>query len=305
MFGTMSMLLWNGFACSVFIQCGFILAGIVSTTDASSVTIESTSMMSSSSPSGDEESPSIFDHMAKLLADSNDDDRTTSTFDQMNEASTVATSESDSENDESTTIVSIDKSDAVAKTSGQEDQSRNIETTVRNSNVNDTTMGLKSISTEASATTQEDVKSTVKSSTTTTSSPSNPSKVGDRSRVVAKIDIESIRGRALNITGNERRPSMPSMPGGGLIYVTAPPNPASFNAPAMAMGKSAKSQIFSDDLSDVSMDNDGMDLHSSEHMAMMKMMTTKVSPMKAATTTTSAPAIHDPLCQSKVGLIEN
>lgn len=260
----------------------------MSTTDAMSVTTESdmvsiSAMRSSSDPNDtdeeEEEDHSTIDEMAKLLGDSSDG-MTTSTFEQT----TSATSESDGESDESTTIASIGKSDA-AKSSVQSDKIQSIETTVKNLSANDTTESPAEIP-EGTA------KSTVKSSATTTSS---------RSRVVAKIDIESIRGRALNLTGNERRPSMP---GGGLIYVTAPPHSGSFNSPAngpaMAMAKSAKSKIFSDDLSDVSMDNDSMDVHSSEHMAMMKMMTTKTASMKsttAAATTTEA----TPLCQSKVG----
>lgn len=288
------------------------LAGIVSTTDAISVTTESMDMVSismtaSPNPNDDEESK-----MAKLLTDSNA--MTTSTFDQMIEVSTAATSESDGENDESTTIASIDKSDATKNNvqdadrklmrSSSDDKSQNEETTVTNSNANSTTNGVTSITTEAPVNAQEEGKSPVKFSTTN----ANPIRANDRSRVVSKNDIESIRGRALNLTGNERQQPMP----GGIIYVTAPPHSTSFdapaNGPAIAMGKSAKAQIFSDDLSDVSMDNDGMDLHSSEHMAMIKMMTTKASPMRAATQTTTttttastASAIHDPLCQSKVG----
>lgn len=261
----------------------------MSTTDTMSVTTESdmvsiSAMRSSSDPNDtdeeEEEDHSTIDEMAKLLGDSSDG-MTTSTFEQT----TSATSESDGESDESTTIASIGKSDAATKSSVQSDKTPSIETTVKDLNANDTTEAPAGIP-EGTA------KSTVKSSATTTSS---------RSRVVAKIDIESIRGRALNLTGNERRPSMP---GGGLIYVTAPPHSGSFNSPAngpaMAMAKSAKSKIFSDDLSDVSMDNDSMDVHSSEHMAMMKMMTTKTASMKsttAAATTTEA----TPLCQSKVG----
>lgn len=76
-------------------------------------------------------------------------------------------------------------------------------------------------------------------------------KQNDRSRVVSKDDIESIRGRALNFNTTERKQQNPS----GVIYVTAPP--------AQPIPKLSKSF----DLSDVSMDNDGMDIHSSEYMS--------------------------------------
>lgn len=72
-----------------------------------------------------------------------------------------------------------------------------------------------------------------------------------RSGIVSRDDIESIRGRALNFTASDRKPTKSS-----IIYVTAPP----------AVVKMSKSE---DDLSDVSMDNDGMDVHSTEHRAMV------------------------------------
>lgn len=92
----------------------------------------------------------------------------------------------------------------------------------------------------------------------------------DRIRVVSKDDIDLIRGRALNLTGKSTT--------SGVIYVTAPPP---------ALPKSSKS--FSDDLSDVSMDNDGMDFHSSEHVM----------------TTARTPPIHNSECQSKVCNLNN
>lgn len=72
-----------------------------------------------------------------------------------------------------------------------------------------------------------------------------------RSGIVSRDDIESIRGRALNFTATDRKPTKSS-----IIYVTAPP----------AVVKMSK---YEDDLSDVSMDNDGMDVHSTEHRAMV------------------------------------
>lgn len=278
------------------------LAGAVSTTDAISVTTESMEMASASmtaspNPNDNEERHSTIDQMAKLLGDAQS--MTTSTFDQINEVPTTTTpttiSESDDETDESTTIASIIKNTV-------QDVDHKLMTL--SSDANSATNGETSYTTQAPVDTQEETKSSIKSSMTN----AHPMKVHDRSRVVSKNDIESIRGRALNLTGNERPQSMP----GGVIYVTAPPQSTSFdapvNGPAMAMGKSAKAHIFSDDLSDVSMDSDGMDLHSSEHMAMIKMLTTKASSMRPATpmtTTTSTPTIHDPLCQSKVSFSLN
>lgn len=92
-----------------------------------------------------------------------------------------------------------------------------------------------------------------------------------RSRVVSKDVIESIRGRALNITnsGMERQQSS------SFVYVT----------PTMPVAKSMNA--FSGDLSDVNMDDDEDfgDFHGSARV----------------TATTSTPLIHDSECQSKVG----
>lgn len=79
-----------------------------------------------------------------------------------------------------------------------------------------------------------------------------------RSRVVSKDDIESIRGRALNLNSTENKPLKPT----GVIYVTAPP---------------AQNKPMLDDLSDVSMDNDNVDFFSSKHM-------TTQAPVKAVPT---------------------
>lgn len=76
---------------------------------------------------------------------------------------------------------------------------------------------------------------------------SNIFKPNVRSRVVSKDDIESIRGRALNLNSTENKPIKPT----GVIYVTAPP---------------AQNKPMLDDLSDVSMDNDNMEFFSSKHM---------------------------------------
>lgn len=113
--------------------------------------------------------------------------------------------------------------------------------------------------------TQEPVK------TELVSESASPSigKTNGRSRVVSKDDIESIRGRALNFNNTEQKKQKSS----GVIYVTAPPA-----QPAAKLSKSF------DDLSDVSMDNDGMDFHSSEHTE----------------STAPTPLIHDSECLSKV-----
>lgn len=105
----------------------------------------------------------------------------------------------------------------------------------------------------------------------------------DRSRVVSKEDIESIRGRSLNWTNSDRKGAMTS----GVIYVTAPPQ-STVSSSAKAVSKSLKA--FNDDLSDVSMDNDNdnTDFQSSEIVA------------KTSTTIASVPSIHGPMCKSKV-----
>lgn len=120
------------------------------------------------------------------------------------------------------------------------------------------------------------------SQTISSSTIASNNKAKDRSRVVSKDDIESIRGRALNLTNSERKQSTP----GGVIYVTAPPPPP---VPSMSIPKSAKT--FSDDLSDVSMDNDSMDFQSSEHVG------------KTTTTSTTTPSISE--CKAEVRYRQN
>lgn len=110
---------------------------------------------------------------------------------------------------------------------------------------------------------------------TTKSSISKTTVASDRSGVVSKDDIDSIRGRALNITDGEMERQQTS----SFVYVT----------PAMAKSM----HTFGDDLSDVSMDNDGSnDFHTSSHVA---------SSTTSTTTTASTPLIHDSECQSKKG----
>lgn len=154
------------------------------------------------------------------------------------------------------------------------------------------------------------VEEATKSPAISNSTSANTIKVNDRSRVVSKDDIESIRGRALNFTNDERRQSM----AGGVIYVTAPPpspltsaaaaiDEASGKTPDMPVlkSKSAKAKSFNDDLSDVSMDNDGLDSHSKDHST-TSTMTTTTNAMK---TTTFTPSTQDAQCQSKVRFLNN
>lgn len=278
---------------------------MLSTTDATSVTTDRMDMASSSNDdeTDDGDKHSANGPMAKLLADSTA--MTSSTIDEMNEMSTataaavpaLATTQSESDSrtsNESTTTSAVGKSDTFLDASNDSgpaktDESRHSE-------------DATDAPVHAHEADEEETKPTLKPSAI----DAHPIKLNDRSRVVSKTDIESIRGRAINFTGSDRRPMAGA---GGVIYVTAPPpQSAPFDAvaadgpPAMVMPKSAKSNIFSDDLSDVSMENDGMELHSSEHMAMIKMMTTtptttpKASAMKANAPST----VHDPKCQSKV-----
>lgn len=155
------------------------------------------------------------------------------------------------------------------------------------------------------------VEEATKSPAITNSTSANTIKVNDRSRVVSKDDIESIRGRALNFTNDERRQSM----AGGVIYVTAPPSSPLTSAaaaideasgttpdmPVLVKSKSAKAKSFNDDLSDVSLDNDGLDFHSKDHST-TSTMTTTTNAMK---TTTFTPSIQDAQCQSKVRFLNN
>lgn len=119
-------------------------------------------------------------------------------------------------------------------------------------------------------------KSVVITNTPTKSSAiSQPMAVeSDRSRVVSKNDIESIRGRALNITSTGME--MERQQTSAFVFVT----------PSSVQPKSMHS-TFGDDLKDVSMDGDGLDeFHSRSHVEQ--------------TTKPSTPLIHDSECQSKV-----
>lgn len=132
-----------------------------------------------------------------------------------------------------------------------------------------------------STTTEANVDTDENNAQTVTMKYSNKS--ADRSRIVSKEDIESIRGRSLNLTVNEHKMSTTS----GVIYVTAPPSPIASQS-GLAVSKSLKS--FNDDLSDVSMDNDNMDFQSSEFV---------VKPPSTTVTTSAAPH-YGPMCHSEV-----
>lgn len=188
--------------------------------------------------------------------------------------------------------------------------------------INDVTNGPTTTATATATDAIVNVEEATKSPAISSSTSANIIKVNDRSRVVSKDDIESIRGRALNLTSNEHQQSMP----GSVIYVTAPPVPlppssaaaaattedkashptAAPVIPAIVKPKSAKAKSFRDDLSDVSMDNDGLDFQSSEHVAMMTTTTpTTRTTMTGMKTTTLTPLIHDSQCQSKVRFLNN
>lgn len=139
------------------------------------------------------------------------------------------------------------------------------ESTVQNvesENVNSVTNG-PTVTIDIATESQEQTKFDIVSSTMIASTI----KSSDRSRIVSKDDIESIRGRALNLNSTDRKSTT-----SGIIYVTAPPS------------SQKPSKTFSDDLSDVSMDNESMDFHSSEHVV----------------TTAQPSLIHDTECHSKV-----
>lgn len=100
----------------------------------------------------------------------------------------------------------------------------------------------------------------------------------DRSRVISRDDIESIRGRALNITSADHHrilQQQPQQPYSGIVYVTAPTTSA-------FLPRSSSS--FHNDLSNVDIEDI---FPNSEHLA-------------AVPTTTPA---HDAGCQSKVRYI--
>lgn len=109
---------------------------------------------------------------------------------------------------------------------------------------------------------------------TKSSTISQPNAVeSDRSRIVSKNDIESIRGRALNITSTGME--MERQQTSAFVFVT----------PSSVEPKSK--HTFGDDLSDVSMDDGGLDdFHSRSHVEQI--------------TKPSTPLIHDSECQSKV-----
>lgn len=108
----------------------------------------------------------------------------------------------------------------------------------------------------------------------------------DTGRIVVALsndNIESIRGRALNLTNVERKMPVAA----GIVYVTAPSPHA---LPSSAMPRSSFGKAFSGDLSDVSMDADDSDEFNGASTS-------------ATATTTTAPSttsIHESECQSKV-----
>lgn len=151
----------------------------------------------------------------------------------------------------------------------QSNTDADIEDETTNKNANTEHVSASDVTT---MTTETITESHAKSEVVSSSTMASITKSNDRSRIVSKDDIESIRGRALNLSSVEHR-----QPASGVIYVTAPPTPS---MPKM-------SKTFIDDLSDVSMDNDGMEVHSSEHIA----------------TTPSSKSMHQPECTSKVSKI--
>lgn len=239
----------------------------------------------------EKEQPSNVGQMAKLITSMNIVTTIappSPSFVQLNETSTTSLTRIADSND-SHNERSIDA--AITKTDASVDGSKNNvqdtasiliepfvgnesddEPTMKNANanaqrvtINDVTNGSTMTTNVAVTETQEPTKSDAISGSTSASII----KANDRSRVVSKDDIESIRGRALNLTSTERRQQSMS----GAIYVTAP---------TLVMPKASKT--FSDDLSDVSMDNDGLDFKSGEHM----------------TAVPSPPTPYDLECQSKV-----
>lgn len=154
--------------------------------------------------------------------------------------------------------------------------------TMKNANVeHDVTNSLTSQTTSMPLVTvtesEESVetKSVIITNTPTKSSAiSQPNAVeNDRSRVVSKNYIESIRGRALNITSTDMQ--MERQQTSAFVFVT----PSSVQPKSM--------HTFGDDLSDVSMDDDGLDdFHIRSHVEQ--------------TTKPSTPLLHDSECQSKV-----
>lgn len=153
--------------------------------------------------------------------------------------------------------------------------------TMKNANVkHDVTNSLTSQTTSMPLVTMTESEESVETksvitNTSTKSSAISQPKAGenDRSRVVSKTDIESTRGRALNITSNGMK--MERQQTSAFVFVT----PSSDQIKSM--------HTFGDDLSDVSMDGDGLnDFHSRSHVEQ--------------TTKPSTPLIHDSECQLKV-----
>lgn len=155
--------------------------------------------------------------------------------------------------------------------------------TMKNANVeHDVTNSLTSQTTSMPLVTVTEFEESVETKSvaitnipTKSSTISQPNAVeNERSRIVSKNDIESIRGRALNITSTGME--MERQQTSAFVFVT----PSSSVQPKSM-------HTFGDDLSDVSMDGDGLDdFHSRSHVEQ--------------TTKPSTPLIHDSECQSKV-----
>lgn len=158
-----------------------------------------------------------------------------------------------------------------ASTVGDESDESYEESTLKNAHIERTTV---TGSTDGPTTTVDSIdesdseESTKESEIFSSSTSVSLVKPNDRIRGVSRDEIESTRGRALNLTSFERKPST-----SGVIYVTAPP--------AVIISKTSKA--FGGDLSDVSMENDGMDIHSSEYGVTMspKPIRTDVSECKS------------------------
>ncbi|XP_031630800.1 putative epidermal cell surface receptor isoform X2 [Contarinia nasturtii] len=243
-----------------------------STTNSIKVTTESLELLSTPeklSDQNDEEESSTIAQMAKLR--STIAPTTAPQLQSTTEKSTtiVTTEDVNEDEEEGSTVTVFAKTEMPIGEQSNDSPTSNDdskdETTIKNTNAERVTANdVTTVTTEPVTVPQ--AKSEFVSSSTTASI----TKPNERTRIVSKDDIESIRGRALNLSGVEHR-----QPASGVIYVTAPPT--------QSMPKSLKT--FSDDLSDVSMDNDGMEVHSSEHIA----------PTQTATLT------HEPECLSKDG----
>lgn len=200
-----------------------------------------------------EEEHSTIVQMAKLSASIS---TTTLSPSLMDKYTTTVTITSEISDEEQSTVATNTKTDSSIDSIKNNINEESIDVTTQSdelSTVNDvTTVGVDTV-------TQEQSEAVVISGVTSIAKPN------DRSQVVSKDDIESIRGRALNFNKTDRKQQKSS----GVIYVTAP----------SIESTSKHSKSFNDDLSDVNMDNDDMDFHSSEHMI--------------TTTTAQNPLIHD------------